>query len=133
VSFRRPTPFEWIPWTALASVWVLSFFYTVTPLQDTVWCIWRRVVGLRCPGCGLTSAFVDMSAGVWGSAFSHNWAGPTLYLAMVWCVVVWALRLASDGPGSWTLPKWALVGFWSTTGLLFVGQAVRTVYGWFNL
>ena len=73
-----------------------------------------------------------MSAGAWASAFDHNWAGPLLYTAMVWCVLVWALRFLSQGGKAWVAPKMLIYLFWFSTGAAFFGQTVRTILGWFN-
>jgi len=74
-----------------------------------------------------------MSSGAFENAFDYNWAGPPLYFAMVWCVFVWAGRFATARPQLLAPPKFVIVGFWMGTGGLFLGQAVRTVFGWFGV
>jgi len=71
-----------------------------------------------------------MSAGAWSNAFEHHWAGPALYVAMAWCVVVWALRHLALRPKLLTIPRRILFAYWAAAGMLFVGQLIRTVWSW---
>ena len=48
------------------------------PLPDS--CLYRRLVGTGCPGCGLTRCFIALMDGDWGTAWSYNPAG---YLVFV--------------------------------------------------
>lgn len=46
-------------------------------------CMFRRLTGLSCLGCGLTRSFVLLVHGEWADAFRTNPLGPPLYVAMV--------------------------------------------------
>ena len=109
---------------------MVSFVYVHTPLQDMVWCVWRRLFELACPGCGLTRSFCAMSAGEWGAAFEHHMAGPLLYGAMVWCIFAWAIRFVS-GPAQWMSPGRTVLSFyWGATLLMYLGQVGRIAMQW---
>jgi hypothetical protein len=47
-------------------------------LPDT--CFSRRVLGVSCPGCGLTRSFVAMARGDFAGSFSYNPMGPVLFI-----------------------------------------------------
>ncbi|MBI5251316.1 MAG: DUF2752 domain-containing protein [Desulfomonile tiedjei] len=47
-------------------------------LMDT--CLSRRVLGISCPGCGLTRSFVAMAHGETRAAFRYNPMGPILFV-----------------------------------------------------
>ncbi len=48
------------------------------PLPEMCWS--RAVLGISCPGCGLTRSFVAMARGEIGSAWSLNPCGPLLFV-----------------------------------------------------
>ncbi len=67
------------------SLGVILFSVLLTPGPESVslfgWelpgtCAWKEVLGLRCPGCGLTRSFAYMGALEIGAAFQQNWLGP---------------------------------------------------------
>ena len=121
---------NWLPWSLLLGLWIGTFFYMSTPLSEQVWCAWRAIFDLHCPGCGLTRSFCAMSAGTFVVAFQHHWAGPSLYIAMVWCILVWPLRYKSEDHAGFHLPNWMLWSYWSCVGVLFFGQALRVTGLW---
>jgi len=86
-----------IGWASLLGVLILSFFYESTPMNDFVFCWFRRLTDLPCLGCGLTRSFVAVSHGDLLSAFGHHLAGPLLYFA-AWLSVI---RPAA----AWTIKK----------------------------
>ncbi|MGB0640751.1 MAG: DUF2752 domain-containing protein, partial [Myxococcota bacterium] len=92
MSFSRPSNNNLIGWLILFSVWCASFVYRSSPLEGFVFCTFRRLLELPCPGCGLTRSFCSISAGHPLAAFSDHLAGPFLYLAMVWVLFSGVLR-----------------------------------------
>jgi hypothetical protein len=42
-------------------------------------CTYRRVLGVECPGCGLTRSFSFMAHGAWLEALKVNWMGPPFF------------------------------------------------------
>ena len=47
-------------------------------------CLFRRLTGRRCLGCGNTRAFVALSHGEVKRALRHNFLSPLLYLLCWW-------------------------------------------------
>ena len=67
------------------SLGVILFSVLLTPGPESVslfgWelpgtCAWKEILGLRCPGCGLTRSFAYMGALEIGAALQQNWLGP---------------------------------------------------------
>ena len=42
-------------------------------------CMWRQTLGINCPGCGLTRAFIAIAHGQWISAWQFNGASPIIF------------------------------------------------------
>ena len=127
---RMPPTSDLIIWVILAAVWVASFVYASTPLNDEILCVWRRTLDLNCFGCGLTRSFMMVSEGLFISAFKRHPVGPMLYAAMVWQVVIPAVRWAMKRPDFARLPSNVIRLFWVTTGLLFFGHGAVVMHGW---
>ncbi len=66
-------------------------------------CLFKRLTGYRCPGCGLTRAFSFMAEGQVWSAFRMHILGPPIFLAMLYQLFYSAARLFR-GP-RW-IPPW---------------------------
>lgn len=45
-------------------------------------CLWRRFLGLSCPGCGMTRSFVSLAHGDLAGAWRFHIAGPALFTAV---------------------------------------------------
>ena len=120
-------------WGVLVLVLCTSFVYESTPLNDQVLCVFRRFTGWSCPGCGLTRSFCAMARGEFIAASSFHLAGPMLFGAMVWLVVMGALRhlrCTSKWHARHFLPRrWVEIYWWVFAGL-YSGQAVRVVATW---
>ena len=59
---------------------IISLFgYSIMP------CPIRELLGLQCPGCGLTSGCKALIRGEWVEAFHHNWFSPVF--ALFWSLV----------------------------------------------
>ncbi|MCE9545604.1 MAG: DUF2752 domain-containing protein [Planctomycetia bacterium] len=73
----------------LAAVMHLSAGGLVTlPLVGTLpgMCIWHRVLGFDCPGCGLTRSFVALAHGQFIRAWQFNPAGPLMFALVAYQV-----------------------------------------------
>src|SRR5262245_22769054 len=53
-----------------------------TPLPEI--CLSRRLLGLDCPGCGLTRCFVALAHGEMARAWRFNPAGLLWFVALAW-------------------------------------------------
>jgi len=121
---------DWILWLVMVVVWIGSFVYDGTPLNDTVWCVWRRFVGLNCFGCGLTRSFMAVSDGHILRSLALHPVGPFLYGAMVWRIVVTLLRTGSGNVALLRLPSRLVVGYWMLVSVVFCAHAVKVIMGW---
>lgn len=82
-------------------------------------CMMRRLVGIDCPGCGLTRCFISLAHGDLAAAWSYNPAGLWLFLIMAFQIPfrtyqLWRIR---RGLSEIILP-WALQ---ITFGILAIG------------
>ncbi len=64
-------------------------------------CPWRMLLGIQCPGCGLTRAFVALAQGDLRAAWTfHPWAFP-LFAGAVWFAArPWWLALRAGKPSA---------------------------------
>lgn len=74
--FRR-IPLEWWIYAALALL-VLAGILLDQPL-----CPWRRFLGIRCPGCGMTRAFLALARGDWAAALHFHPLSPLAALVLL--------------------------------------------------
>ena len=125
----RPNAAGWL-WAGLCAVWALTFIYGETPLDETIWCIWRRFSGLACAGCGLTRSFCAMSTGEPVFAFFLHPAGPFLYVAMVTHIGLAATRWLTGHRDRWQMHPRLLWIFWIMVAVIFGLHLLRTMLSW---
>ena len=91
-------------------------FMTNLPLPPT--CLSYEWFGVKCPGCGLTRSFIDLSRGDWDSAWNHHRLGWLLALAVLLQVPYRLLSLRHPHP--------PLLGIWfpRVFGYLLIGALV---------
>ena len=79
----------------LASAAVLAAAWAYAPFVDRgpVVCLSHGLVGIPCPGCGLTHAFCDLAHGRLSAAAAHNAVAFPLALLMLAAIPVAALEL----------------------------------------
>jgi hypothetical protein len=69
-----------------------------SPLPTASVCPSRIVLGMNCPGCGLTRSFVSLAGGDLRGAMALNPAGPPLFALLVLVVITrFAKRARPDG------------------------------------
>ena len=56
-------------------------------------CMWRRMTGLGCPGCGMTRSFTYMGHGQLVDAFRLHRLGPILYIVVAAQIPLRSYRL----------------------------------------
>jgi hypothetical protein len=61
-------------------------------------CTMRRLVGIDCPGCGLTRCFISLAHGNWRDAWSYNPAG-------LWLFALVLLQLPYRGFQLWRIAR----------------------------
>lgn len=89
----------WWPWVALAvlAAGVAALLYFFNPGQYSFYpfCVFHRVTGWECPGCGGLRAAHQLLHGHIATAFKYN----PLVVAAAPVVLVWAVRRWFKGPG----------------------------------
>jgi hypothetical protein len=88
-------------------------------------CLFHRLTGLDCPGCGLTRAFLSAGRGHWSEAFALNPLGPLAWLWTVWLFLMNGVRLATGRPA----PRIGIRPFGAGAVLLLLVWIVRVVSG----
>lgn len=121
--------FDRVGYAALLGVFVMSFVYKSTPMSGTIWCHFRKTTTFPCPGCGLTRSFVAMSEGNLAEALWVHFGGPMLYIAMVYILIVGALRWTTRGRWPTRGERWRKVtdAYWWVFAALFIVNAVTKV------
>jgi hypothetical protein len=73
-----------------------------SPLDDPtfVLCLFRKVTGLPCPGCGMTRSFCALAKGNVHQSFLFHPLGPLVFLAFIVAWVRAAVLLGVDRVGS---------------------------------
>jgi hypothetical protein len=134
--------FHWVFLLMAAGVLVLSFLLqapggelVVVPLIDQPLpgvCTFRRLVGIGCPGCGLTRCFISVAHGDLAAAWTYNPAGILLFAATVFQIPFRWLQLRRIRRGMAPLRSQALNGcLWLVVFALLVQWVGRTVFlGW---
>lgn len=106
----------------------IPFSGAALSLPDT--CMSRRLLGMPCPGCGLTRSFVAMSRAEFSSAFALNPLGPALYL-LCWLQIPYRIGEYREIGRHWRM--WAMANdhlhkvTWCLIFALFFTWAARIV------
>ena len=58
-------------WFAVALLSAAWFYYPYCETGPTL-CIWKKLLGIRCPGCGLTRGVCFLMHGLWAEAIRFN-------------------------------------------------------------
>ncbi len=112
IGMRRPSAWRWPVLAALAAVAATGFAYLYTrdPTAGGLYpfCLFHRVTGLYCPGCGTTRALHALSHGRLLAALGYNPLAvlllpPLSYACLCWVVDrLWGRRLPRPELG----PAW---------------------------
>ncbi|HEY5724342.1 MAG TPA: DUF2752 domain-containing protein [Methylomirabilota bacterium] len=86
------------------------------------WCPIRRLIGLPCPGCGMSRALVALGRGEWARAIDLHPLAPVLVLEVFLLWLLWGLVAA--GRRSWP-PRTVLL-----TWLGLNGAALAALWLW---
>lgn len=101
---------------------------------ETSFCFSRRVLGLPCPGCGLTRAFAHMAKGQWSAALAAHPLAPVLAAEIVLVWLAWgraALRNSSPIPPippAWLTP--VMLGHVAVLCALWLGRLSTGTLPW---
>jgi hypothetical protein len=114
----------------LAGLFFLHFWVPAPGTQNSI-CLWRRLTGIPCPGCGMTRALAHLAKGEWAAAAGdHLLAYPlAVELLLVW--LIWAVFLARRRPVEMPvgLDRWALGHLFVLTAF-WLGRAATGTLPW---
>jgi hypothetical protein len=87
-------PPRWSAWwgTTFAAGIAIGIAAAWEPQSIPVLCLFRRTVGLPCPSCGLTRAFLSLARGELGTAFAFHPFAPLLALEAAFLWLLWGWR-----------------------------------------
>lgn len=92
-------------------------------------CPSAAIFSVKCPGCGMTRAFVQMSRLRVGAAWAFNPAGPLLYL-FVLGQIPFRLHLLRRRPrAAWTRSRWLTAPLYAIVALAILGWIVDVFSG----
>lgn len=98
---------------------------------ETSFCFSRRVLGLPCPGCGLTRAFAHLAKGEWPAALAAHPLAPVLAAEIVLLWLVWgraALRGLPLASPAWLTP--AVLAHMAVLCALWLGRLSTGALPW---
>jgi hypothetical protein len=92
-------------------------------------CYSRLLLGIDCPGCGLTRSFIHLVHGDVAASFTANRAGWLLFLATLLQVPyrLWAVHHPGGAPLGHRVPVIVLI---SLLGLLWINWGARLLATW---
>jgi hypothetical protein len=122
VRFSRPLLLWFIPAVAAA---VILFLYNPAEHEFYPVCMFHRLTGLNCPGCGSLRALHHLARGHWAMAFHFN---PLLVLFLPFLTCVLFRQLWQEVTGRvmrpfFTRPLWG----WLALGLIISFGVVRNL------
>lgn len=82
-------------------------------------CLFRRTVGIPCPGCGLTRAFAHLAKGEWSAAVADHPLAPLLAAEFGLGWLAWGLALRGRFPWAASAPSWLPPLLLSQVAVLF--------------
>jgi hypothetical protein len=100
-----------------------SFVYGPYVHGGPALCVSRALVGLPCPGCGLTRSFCALARGDVVGALRYHVFGPLVYVLFVSVSVLWSAELLR-GRRLWVWPRW----LWS----MRVGYVAGAILGTYH-
>jgi hypothetical protein len=117
VSPRPSTGIHWLILTLATGVVAASFVLQVSDKQSVVVplveqpfpgvCTFKRIVGVDCPGCGMTRSFVSLAHGQWALAWQFNPVGFLFFPVVAFQIPYRILQLVRIRRGQ---REWSLVG-----------------------
>lgn len=122
----------WVYWFLAALLLASAVLPARALTEGPVLCLFRRITGHPCPGCGLTRSFVATAHLRLDEAFGQHLFGPVLFMGLA--VAVFCRVLQGRRPVCW-LPRgpW---GFWPVEVLVLawiLWAGVRlgdSIWGW---
>jgi len=125
---ERPPLASWAVAGMLGAAGLL-LLHVWTPSDDVRYsiCLWRRLLGIPCPGCGMTRAFAHLAKGEWRAALAVHPLSPLIALELVLGWFAWGAgafpRLAGRLPALLLANVALLTALWM--GRLAAGSLPR--------
>jgi hypothetical protein len=112
---------------ALMRVWVPA------EGRENAFCLMRRVLGIPCPGCGMTRAFAHLAKGEWSAALADHPLAPALALElgllwMAWGAVLAGRPVFAGRRSSWVAPL--AIGNLAVLWALWLGRVATGTLPW---
>lgn len=70
-----------------------AFVLAHTSWTSPLFCPFRALTGIPCPGCGLTRSFTAIALGQWETAINYHLFGPVIFLGFVIAILHLSLEL----------------------------------------
>lgn len=101
------------------------YYFLVTFTSFRIPCFFHLVTGLKCPGCGVSTIFVEASHLNIAAAFAAN---PFLFVTFPFIVfeLVWAMIRTQRGTKN---PRANEILLWIYIGLLLAWGVIRNIFG----
>lgn len=96
----------------------LLHFWTPSEEVRSSICLSRRLLGLPCPGCGMTRALAHLAKGEWRAALAAHPFAPVLAAELLLGWLAWGARLWGQGGRPIEPPDWAAPLLLSNAALL---------------
>jgi len=133
VFSERRRPLLWAGTGALGFL-LAGSFAVWHPASDPAfsWCLFYRLSGMPCPGCGMTRALAALFHGEWREVLRlHPWA-PAVVAQVAGAWLLWGVALVK---GNFALPRWLRfenVGLANAAilCLLWIGRIVTGTLPW---
>lgn len=71
---------------------LIGLFYILTKIGISIPCIFNKITGLLCPGCGNTRAAISLIKGDIVAAFSYNALFPVEFFYIAWVFIISSVR-----------------------------------------
>jgi hypothetical protein len=119
--------------TGLTGLAGLAVLHVWVPSNDPAMavCLFRRLLHIPCPGCGLTRAFAHLAKGEWGAALRMHPMAPVLALEAILGWLAWGAALAVHRPFRLPVPIDKLtLGHAAVLVALWLGRAATGTLPW---
>ncbi len=103
----------------------LSYLAFVRTTGLRIPCLFHAATGLKCPGCGITHLFEDLSRGAVSAAF---WDNPFLFLTLPLLLAAVLYERSKRKKGE-PLPRAASAALWGYAGALVLFGVWRNLTG----
>jgi len=132
IRVGAPSTWRWPVLAVLAAVGLAGFgyLYTQDPTSGGLYplCLFHRLTGLECPGCGTARALHALSHGRVSAALGYNALTVLLLPALCYAALCWLVERF----WAWRLPRPALrpAWGWAVVAVVFAFWVLRNIPVW---